>query len=68
MHSRPTTDIASLQQRAALLTRLRHFFADRNILEVETPLLCRSGITDPTIEPFILLSGDAPQPPRFLQT
>ena len=50
-----------MRQRAALLARLRQFFADRTILEVETPLLCRSGITDPSIEPFIVAGGDTPQ-------
>lgn len=57
-----------MRQRAALLARLRQFFADRTILEVETPLLCRSGITDPSIEPFIAVHGDSLGPPRFLQT
>lgn len=57
-----------MRQRAALLARLRQFFADRAILEVETPLLCRSGITDPAIEPFVVASGDSQQQPRFLQT
>ncbi len=68
MYWRPATDLTSLRQRAELLARLRQFFTDRNILEVETPLLCRSGITDPAIEPFLVVSGDAPVPPRFLQT
>jgi elongation factor P--(R)-beta-lysine ligase len=57
-----------MRQRAELLARLRQFFADRTILEVETPLLCRSGITDPSIEPFIVAGDDTPQQPRFLQT
>ncbi len=68
MHWRPATDITSIRQRAKLLARLRQFFADRAIIEVETPLLCRSGITDPSIEPFILVSGASPESPRFLQT
>ncbi len=51
-----------------MLAKLRQFFADRTILEVETPLLCRSGITDPAIEPFVAVSGDSSQQPRFLQT
>jgi lysyl-tRNA synthetase class 2 len=57
-----------MRQRAALLSGLRQFFADRTILEVETPLLCSSGITDPAIEPFVVVSGDSTQQPRFLQT
>ena len=68
MHWRPVADLELLRQRAELLARLRQFFAARTILEVETPLLCRNGITDPAIEPFVVATGDSPQRPRFLQT
>lgn len=68
MQWQPTADIESIRERAELLARLRQFFADRTILEVETPLLCRSGITDPSIEPLIVPRGDSPEQPRFLQT
>lgn len=66
MHWRPAADLAALRQRAELLTSLRRFFSERNVLEVETPLLCSSGITDPSIEPFTVSVGDTP--PRYLQT
>lgn len=66
MHWRPAAGIAALRQRAELLTTLRRFFSARNVLEVETPLLCSSGITDPSIEPFTTSSGGTP--PRYLQT
>jgi lysyl-tRNA synthetase class 2 len=65
---RPGADISSLRARAGLLGSLRRFFASRNILEVETPLLCSSGITDPSIEPFLVPRGEAIERPRFLQT
>ncbi len=68
MHWQPATDLQTLRQRAKLLATLRQFFADRAVLEVETPLLCRSGITDPSIEPFMVAGGDTQQQPRFLQT
>ncbi len=68
MHWRPAADLGLMRQRAELLAGLRQFFAARTILEVETPLLCRSGITDPAIEPFVVASGDSLQQPRFLQT
>jgi elongation factor P--(R)-beta-lysine ligase len=68
VHWRPAADLGLLRQRAELLAALRQFFAARSILEVETPLLCRSGITDPAIEPFVLESGDSFQQPRYLQT
>lgn len=67
MDWRPSASIAALQQRAQLLASLRSFFAERDILEVETPLLCSSGITDPSIEPMTA-RGDAAAAPRFLQT
>jgi lysyl-tRNA synthetase class 2 len=41
-----------LRQRAKLLTKIREFFAERDILEVETPLLSHSSITDPNIQSF----------------
>ena len=49
---------------------LRQYFTDRDILEVETPLLASSGITDPSIEPLIVERGISlrEQQPRFLQT
>ena len=58
----------AIRHRAELLFNLRRFFFERNILEVETPLLCSSGITDPSMEPFALSFDDARLTPRFLQT
>jgi lysyl-tRNA synthetase class 2 len=68
MQWQPTANIESIRERAKLLTRLRQFFADRTVLEVETPLLSRSGITDPSIEPLIVALGDSRGQQRFLQT
>ena len=68
MQWRPAAEIGVIRQRAELLATLRQFFFDREILEVETPLLCRGGITDPSIEPFLVPCAGESGPPRFLQT
>lgn len=46
----PSADLATLKVRAAMLASARDFFSERNVLEVETPLLCKNGVTDPHIE------------------
>lgn len=49
---RPTSSIATLKQRAEYIKKIRTFFAVRNVLEVETPLLSDSTIPDPNINSF----------------
>ena len=48
----PGTTLDALKQRAALMSRLRCFFAEKDVLEVETPLLSAAGTTDPQIHSF----------------
>ena len=43
---RPTASLAVLTERARLLAATRGFFAERDVLEVETPLLGRASVTD----------------------
>ena len=43
---RPTANPESLRLRADVLARIRRFFAERNVLEVETPLLAPATVTD----------------------
>src|SRR5690606_22180661 len=40
----------TLRRRAAMLTRIRAFFAARGVLEVETPTLSPAAPTDPALE------------------
>lgn len=53
-HWRPLATRAALEARARLLTELRTFFAERGVLEVETPILSAAANPDPAIEPLHL--------------
>jgi len=45
-------DLAALQLRAKLNAAIRAFFAERCVLEVETPVLSQAGNTEPNIQSF----------------
>jgi lysyl-tRNA synthetase class 2 len=60
---RPTASLTNLRRRALMLARVREFFAERGVLEVETPVLSAGCITDPQIES--LSTGIAGLPGRF---
>ena len=47
MSWQPSASIDNGKSRAAILRQIREFFAARNVLEVETPLLCSTSVTDP---------------------
>ena len=68
MDWRPSADSGRLRARADLLGSIRTFFRARDVLEVETPLLCRTGVTDPAIEPLLVESGTSVFRRRYLQT
>ncbi|WP_411359627.1 elongation factor P--(R)-beta-lysine ligase [Pseudidiomarina salilacus] len=43
----PSATIEVLRERAALFAKLRSFFAERGVMEVDTPVLAHFGVTDP---------------------
>lgn len=49
-----------------MLRRAREFFESRDVLEVDTPILCRYAVTDPHIES--LSARSSLRSPLFLQT
>lgn len=51
-HWQPTASLEMLKIRARMLQGIRAFFADKNVLEVETPVLSTTAITDPQLESF----------------
>src|SRR5688572_26175198 len=62
---RPTATIETLRLRGSLNALIRRFFAERDVLEVETPVLSRAGNTDPNIASFSLeFSGRTDGTPR----
>lgn len=42
----PSAPVANLLKRAAILQEIRRFFADRGVLEVETPAMSQATVTD----------------------
>lgn len=60
---RPACNLNSLRTRARLLGTARGFFAERSVLEVDTPALSTAGATDPHLMSFVTrYSGPAPAP------
>lgn len=43
-----------LRARAQMYAKIRNFFAQRNVLEVETPLLAAHTVSDPYIQSFVV--------------
>ncbi len=66
----PTATLTVLQKRVEIIDRIRQFFKERDVLEVETPLLARSTVTDPYISsiPAIFQQNNLVREKVFLQT
>ena len=68
---RPSAGVEALRLRARVYALVRGFFAERCVLEVETPVLSEAGNTEPNIDSFTTrFSGhrDAGSPERWLRT
>lgn len=47
---RPDAPLQNLKERARILQRIRAFFSEREVMEVETPMLSPAALTDPAID------------------
>ncbi|MFU8836865.1 MAG: EF-P lysine aminoacylase EpmA [Thiohalomonadaceae bacterium] len=71
MNWQPSSELATLHERARIFAEVRAFFAERGVLEVETPLLGRAGTSDPQLESFTTQyfgPGHAAGLPLYLHT
>lgn len=67
----PTAPLSNLKLKAQILKKIRRFFEEREVMEVETPLLCHSSVTDPMLKSFettLSFSHAAQGEKLFLQT
>lgn len=62
MNWQPSANLNTLRVRARLNQYIRQFFAARDVLEVETPVLASAPVSDPNIEPMCTTER------RWLQT
>lgn len=49
----PSAALTTLRLRASLLGIIRSFFAERDVLEVDTPALSKASVSDPNLHSFI---------------
>jgi elongation factor P--(R)-beta-lysine ligase len=59
---RPTASLRALQCRSGLLAEARKFFAQRGVLEVETPIVSAAAVSDPQIESLRTAVAGLPAP------
>ncbi len=67
-HWRPNASLATLQLRAGLLASTRAFFAERGVLEVETPVLSTAATTDPHLASLATRLASRPGVDLYLHT
>lgn len=71
MNWQPSAKLERLRQRAALIAQIRRFFAEHEVLEVETPAISQGTITDVHLDPLITahaLPDNSSASPLYLQT
>ncbi|NVK26338.1 MAG: elongation factor P--(R)-beta-lysine ligase [Gammaproteobacteria bacterium] len=72
MNWQPSATVETLKQRAKFLAKVRRFFADRNVMEVETPILSQGTVTDVHLDAFTTQfehsSNDSGSAQLYLQT
>jgi len=56
---RPSASKANLEARGQTLALVREFFANRQVLEVQTPLLGSATVTDPAVNALVVYSPSA---------
>lgn len=61
----PTANLLAIKARAELLGRVRHFFAQRKVLEVETPVLGLATVTTPHLQSITADNGYLQTSPAF---
>jgi len=64
----PSASLEHIRLRARLLQEIRRFFADRGVLEVDTPLLSQGAALDPHIESLVTRCGALADHALYLQT
>lgn len=67
----PSATLKNLKIRAQIIKQIRDFFAARQVLEVETPVMCHTSVTDPFIQSIPALFQAHPQEQEqryYLQT
>lgn len=65
----PSASLKQLQQRARIVAAIRQFFAERHVMEVDTPLLASHGVTDLHLHNFVVHpTPPGPEGPLYLQT
>ncbi|MGQ9658540.1 MAG: EF-P lysine aminoacylase EpmA [Thermochromatium sp.] len=68
---RPNADLTAIRARAELYAKIREFFRESGVLEVETPILSRAAVTDPALASLstrVDIAGFGARRPLYLHT